>query len=1241
MRNLLVILAFLVGSIQVLGQPLLDLDTVQKVAAVNSVAEESLPLMSPDGRLYFVRSLFEENVGGQRAGQDIWYSSKSGDGWTAASNSLGKLNTIFNNGVVGIADSGRTLYLNGSYSNKLEYQTGLSVTHFKNGKWTKPKRLKMKGFNPRNDYYTYYLDDNMGVLFMSFTKAGSSNEDLYVSVKNGNKWSRPEHLGDAINTEESDFSPYLSEDGRTLYFSSYGHGSRGQADIYMSRRLSDSWLNWETPVNLGEPINSTGFDAYYSLVGDKAYFSSNREGKFSDLYMASYTPIIQEQLASGGNDLSESSSGISQFNGQVYATNLDVLTAIEIHDEEGNVVETITANENGEFKLSNLESYKTYFLDLIVGDSTIDQPVVYVINADGERVFLNRDLISGKFPFETLERDVRAIVVADVVDNTELNQTHFQIESADHISQDIVVELLDQDNNKLEETSVDGSGGFDLGSIQVERLYRLASLEEKIPEDSRLYITINGEKKEVDGNILRGMLFRKLSNGSLVLHHSGEMADKTVFGFDYGELDAEGHRVALLDEDGNILQIVETDENGMFAFSKLDPDANYSIRSLDEGDQGLAMFMLDAEGNKRKLSKLISDGGVFNGVIASDTELSVDEEMFYFDFAELPPAGSKVYLMDENDNVVDSSYVDAEGGFRFKKLSGSNQRIMLADVEDMSGDLSRFIVIDATGEEIAMDETGMTEKSVIGEEEAAATEEFSFDFNNLPPDGSMIYLKDENNNIIDSALVDADGEFRFTKLKPEGNYKMQLANAEDMSGDLSSFMIFDAEGNEIGLDETGETVSEVVGEEAATTEEYSFDFSDLPPEGSKVYIRDENDQIIDSAIVDGDGEFRFTKLNPDKQYLVQLETPDGTEFNMSLFKLKNKRGEEFAVTYEALERQNAHFNALSEEDRTRFYDQFEFDFAHLPNAGSMIYLLDVFGNVLDSTMIDSTGKFHFDKLERERSYLLVVGDDDFDLNKGVLYAFANGMYRELPVLENGFSFYPLQDVDMTESEFDVDRFLVITDDPIADDAQAYLFEENAKESVQVDSADIEKDGSFKFDKLDKDKSYSMKFDDSMDDEDMKLFSLSQDEVNEIDQAEEGFGFSGDDLAVVKMPVVNAPSDRFEEDELGDWVFYFEFNSYFLNSDQIKQIEKEIAPRLAKSPAASIEIEGHADNIGAEDVNLRMSLLRISNVMYHLEMNGLETDEMQKYPKGEKSPAASNETEEGRAKNRRVEISIVK
>jgi hypothetical protein len=111
-------------------------------------------------------------------------------------------------------------------------------------------------------------------------------EDLYITIKDAKgNWSKVKNLGPAINSTGFEIAPFLSADKQRLYFSSSGHDGYGDSDIYFSDRLYSSYETWSTPRNLGQTINTTGFDAYFSIYGDSlAFFSSNRNGGRSELY---------------------------------------------------------------------------------------------------------------------------------------------------------------------------------------------------------------------------------------------------------------------------------------------------------------------------------------------------------------------------------------------------------------------------------------------------------------------------------------------------------------------------------------------------------------------------------------------------------------------------------------------------------------------------------------------------------------------------------------------------------------------------------------------------------------------------------------------------------------------------------------------------------------------------------------------------------------------------------------------
>ena len=264
---------------------------------VNSPAEESMPLISPDGKtLYFVRTFYEYNTGGKLSGQDIWVSVRDElNEWGLATNQLINLNNQRNNAVVGFNTDGTALYLLNSYRPNTVKIHGIAKTIRIGDEWSKPYDIKIAGLESDNSFIGFYMTPTEDVLFISMNAPGSyGEEDLYVSVKGENgHWSRPENLGATINTKGFEISPYLASDNETLFFSSDGHDGFGGADIYMSKRLYDSWIIWTKPINLGSDINSEGFEAYLSIYDDKeAYFVSNRGQEFADIYM---TEIIVKE----------------------------------------------------------------------------------------------------------------------------------------------------------------------------------------------------------------------------------------------------------------------------------------------------------------------------------------------------------------------------------------------------------------------------------------------------------------------------------------------------------------------------------------------------------------------------------------------------------------------------------------------------------------------------------------------------------------------------------------------------------------------------------------------------------------------------------------------------------------------------------------------------------------------------------------------------------------------------------
>lgn len=283
--------------------------TVSKVvlenlgSKVNSSSGELTPIITADGRtLYYVRDSHAENF----AKQDIWYSTKNADGsWNEAVHPRKPLNQGRNAAVFNVSADGNQLLIRGAYVDG-EYQSaGISViTRNKKGEWNEPDKLDIKNYTNYSSLGVYnnaYLCNDGKTILLAFSEtANGDRHELYVShliqkekwskpksfkdftkfiskSLNHNTWTEPKKIVSLSKREYDELGPFMAADGVTLYFSSDRPGGQGDNDIWMSRRLDDTWQNWSEPVNLGPTINGPLWDCYYSLdaKGEEAYMVSS------------------------------------------------------------------------------------------------------------------------------------------------------------------------------------------------------------------------------------------------------------------------------------------------------------------------------------------------------------------------------------------------------------------------------------------------------------------------------------------------------------------------------------------------------------------------------------------------------------------------------------------------------------------------------------------------------------------------------------------------------------------------------------------------------------------------------------------------------------------------------------------------------------------------------------------------------------------------------------------------------
>lgn len=267
--------------------------------AINSKGQEINPIISADGKtLYFTRAEFEGNIGSPGK-QDAWVSTlDKNNNWTDAVNLGAPVNNAGDNAIIGVSADGKTIYLINVYLPGGGLVYGLSKSFYTKNGWSFPKEIKIQNLYNDHDFSEFAISPHGNVLIMSVQRKDTEGrKDLYVSfIQKDDTWSEPKHMGPVLNSASDENSPFLALDNKTLYFTSSGRSGYGGGDVFLSRRLDDTWLNWSKPENLGPNINTAKHDSYFNIPasGEYGYFSSadNTIGR-EDIFRIRLMPAIK------------------------------------------------------------------------------------------------------------------------------------------------------------------------------------------------------------------------------------------------------------------------------------------------------------------------------------------------------------------------------------------------------------------------------------------------------------------------------------------------------------------------------------------------------------------------------------------------------------------------------------------------------------------------------------------------------------------------------------------------------------------------------------------------------------------------------------------------------------------------------------------------------------------------------------------------------------------------------------
>ncbi len=258
-------------------------------ASINTAFEETAPTLSPDGKSFYFVSRRADNKGGgispgdQRYFEDIYVSiwDEEKKTWGEATNSsdlLNRVNTEGMDAISHISADGQTLYMtiNTMILQSPKPRTRHSDIYYckmnRKGTWNSPKAMGKPINTIFFDAAVSLTADESTAYFISERAGEKQQADIFVTYRNGNTWTKPENLGETINTSGNETTVFVSPDGIYLFFSSTGHEGMGGYDVFVSKNNGNEWSK---PVNLGYPINTVSDETHFVYYSDlkRAYYS--------------------------------------------------------------------------------------------------------------------------------------------------------------------------------------------------------------------------------------------------------------------------------------------------------------------------------------------------------------------------------------------------------------------------------------------------------------------------------------------------------------------------------------------------------------------------------------------------------------------------------------------------------------------------------------------------------------------------------------------------------------------------------------------------------------------------------------------------------------------------------------------------------------------------------------------------------------------------------------------------------
>ena len=264
---------------------------LRSLSGANSPNDDTNPVWVGNNTLLFTRAFHPSNLGGATDPGDIWETKKDSTGEWGDAVHRADLSTTGYDLVLGLEDVLTLLVLRKDGS-----ETTLHQFSKFGQEWNYLRKVNFPDLNSFEGIVTGRVSEGGRLLFLAGKRPdGFGNEDIYLSEKSGGAaWSGLQNLGPTINGFAQESGAYFDPSTGQLYFSSNSQAGATGKDIFIAKKLDDSWQSWSRPEKW-EQINSNGSETSVTFISREeiVWTSTQNSDGFADLMtFAKPVPLV-------------------------------------------------------------------------------------------------------------------------------------------------------------------------------------------------------------------------------------------------------------------------------------------------------------------------------------------------------------------------------------------------------------------------------------------------------------------------------------------------------------------------------------------------------------------------------------------------------------------------------------------------------------------------------------------------------------------------------------------------------------------------------------------------------------------------------------------------------------------------------------------------------------------------------------------------------------------------------------